>query len=280
MNCPNTECQQPFPDHVRFCIVCGADVGFPNVRAAQRAEEIAALDDRIKRVFATAAEGGYVSVLAQFEAAVAKSVAVINRPLLKVSELVSSDNALSSTFHQQVEEGSRLPEENRWDQARQAADALLFPYYFREITFGALSLDRKGIDAYGNYSIVLRESAIRARASVFEGNSLLFVQRNSVVAGQSVPAGFRASWGNRARLALAKCASTLTMGTEEKDFPAILVSSMPADPDFIEVHIYGPIHRRGIAAVRGPAPKRPAERAIVDSIRRKLKEVGAGLELF
>ena len=102
MNCPNTECQQPFPDHVRFCIVCGADVGFPNVRAAQRAEEIAALDDRIKRVFATAAEGGYVSVLAQFEAAVAKSVAVINRPLLKVSELVSSDNALSSTFHQQV----------------------------------------------------------------------------------------------------------------------------------------------------------------------------------
>jgi len=46
MKCLN--CHEEIPDHVRSCVVCGTDAGYPNVRAALRNEEVSALKLRVK----------------------------------------------------------------------------------------------------------------------------------------------------------------------------------------------------------------------------------------
>ena len=47
VRCLNLDCGEEIPAHARSCVVCGQDAGFPNVRAAQVAEEQAALTDRV-----------------------------------------------------------------------------------------------------------------------------------------------------------------------------------------------------------------------------------------
>ena len=106
MNCLNGECSAEVPAHVRNCVVCGTDAGCPNVRSSK---------------------------------------AVVSLPLSRVNELVSSDNSLYCTYYQGVDADSRLPESNEWDSVRQSVDALVFPYYFKEIRFGALTLDGRRI---------------------------------------------------------------------------------------------------------------------------------------
>ena len=59
-------------------------------------------------------------------------------------------------------------------------------------------------------------------------------------------------------------------------FP-ILIEPRRADPhcDFIEVHIFGPIHHAAIEHVSGPEPKARSDKAIWNQVKRKLKALGA-----
>jgi len=50
------------------------------------------------------------------------------------------------------------------------------------------------------------------------------------------------------------------------------------DDDFIEVHIWGPIHRTAIERVVGPKAKSREDRVLWNSLETKLSEVGAVLE--
>ena len=201
------------------------------------------------------------------------------RSLNVVMALVSGDSALYSSFHRQIRAGTRIPEDNKWDGGRAAIDETVFPNYAADIVFGALSLDGWGLTYYGAYVIVLRDEVVEDRATVFEENSFRFVQRWRIVAGNPVPPGHRAVWAARDKLAVAKLHSKLDRGTRPEDFPGILLSAGtgPSDGDFIEVHIFGSIHRRAVERVIGPPPKR-AERSLHRSLERKLREVGAHLE--
>jgi hypothetical protein len=141
-----------------------------------------------------------------------------------------------------------------------------------------LSLKHPGLTYYGPYCIVLKETAIKDRATVFEENSINFVRRHKVTAGDPLPPGFRATWGNRSLLAVAKLGNRLKSTLTEDDFPKLLVSPEGADPDFIEVHIYGPFNRRAIQNVAGPEPVPKADRVIYRSILKKLKDIEATKE--
>src|SRR6185369_11041912 len=155
MNCPNPDCREPVPSHLRYCVVCGSDARVPNVRAAELDKEVNALNRRLNAAEQEAATKGYSLILDDFRRAVSGSTAVICRPLGVVSGLLSSDNTLFGTFYQGVTGDARLPEDNEWDQIRQAVDSLLFPYYYEQIRFGALSLSGAGVTAYGEYCVVL-----------------------------------------------------------------------------------------------------------------------------
>ena len=107
MNCPNCNCGAEVPAHVERCIVCGADVGFPNVRAAQENAEVTALELRVNGARVTAVARGTLAVLESFGKAVKASQAIIARPLGDLDALAKSNSALYISFHSQVRAGAR-----------------------------------------------------------------------------------------------------------------------------------------------------------------------------
>jgi len=114
MNCHL--CNTIVPSFARNCPVCQADVGFPNVRAAQAIEEQKAIDERLADAEVSARSRVIESELNNFGIAVLKSKAVIARNIGIVAKLVSSDTELYASFYQQVGAEVRLPEENPWDR--------------------------------------------------------------------------------------------------------------------------------------------------------------------
>jgi len=277
MKCLN--CHEEIPDHVRSCVVCGTDAGYPNVRAALRNEEVSALKLRVEEAEEDATLRGCKGVLEKFCESVAQSLVVISSSLGKINELLSSDTQLFATYYKAVGGEARLPEDNQWDKIRGAVDSLFFPYYAEHIRFGSLSIDLTGILSYGNYFMVIKEPAIRDRATVFQENLIMFVKKRRIVAGDPFPLGYRTTWMNRSSLAVAKLGKRLTPTTTEAEFPKLLASSDTIDPDFIEVHIYGPIHRRAIKHLSGPEPRQRADKVLLKSISRKLTEIGATMEI-
>jgi hypothetical protein len=161
--------------------------------------------------------------------------------------------------------------------ARISAENTVSPNFYNELSYGALSLDSFGMEYYGPYCVVLNEQLIAHRASVFEENPFEFNRRHSVISGQMPPAGHRAPWARRDQLAVGKLAAKITSGMRDADFPDVLIEPRraEADCDFIEVHIYGPIHKAAIKHVTGPVPTMRPDRAIWNQVKRKLKDLGA-----
>ena len=274
-------CGSSIPEHIERCVVCQRDVGFPNVRATKCQEEIEALDKRLKDAMVSAEARKCQDILEDFGGAVLASKVVIARNLTIVLNLVSSSNAMYISFYKQVSSGMRLPEGNKFDRGRSAVDGVLFPYYKDKIQFAALSLDNCGVRKYGDYNIILKEDIIRHRSSVFEENSFKFCQEtHKIIAGDRLPCGYRACWEDRGKLAMSKLHSEFDWETRKEQYPGILLKqgTGPENVDFIEVHIFGEIHRRAIEKVVGPKPKN-REKALWKSLERKLSEVGAVLEV-
>lgn len=278
-------CGLGVPESARNCPSCQADVGFPNVRAAEIATEQTALEERVRQASIDAATRNALPVLEDFGRATLTSKCVLCRSLNIIHRLVSSDLILYITFHQEVESGARYPEDNEWDRARPAVDATLFPYYHDKIGFGSLSLTKHGLGgAYGAYTIILKDVMIRHRSTVFEDNSVTFFRRmNHIVkVGEAVPPGFRAVWAQRDKLSMAKLHGRIDESTRPTQYPGILMKAgvTSAEDDFIEVHVFGPIHRTAIDRVVGPKPnRRDPEWAIWTEVERKLREIGAVLEI-
>ncbi len=212
MNC--TFCHTAVPPHSRNCPICQADVGFPNVRVTQTTEESGALLVRVQDAVLSSKLRGCEMVLERFERTVQDSKAVLCRNLELLNDLVSSENALYISFQKQVKAGMRLPKEDLWEIGRPAVESTLFPHYEEEINFMCLTLNNRGLTNYGAYSITLKEPMICRRSSVFEENPFLFMEKHRVVAGHPVPCGFRASWDDRGKLAMAKLHSKLEKNTK------------------------------------------------------------------
>lgn len=275
MLCPR--CSTNVSTHLQRCHVCGTDIGFPNVRAAQEAGEEAALDARLASAKIAARARGSLLALEGFSNAVAKSSAVLARSLGDLEAFVKSDNVLYVNFHSQVRARSRIPENNDWDKGRVAAESTVHPHYFEEINYTALSVDEFGVLWWGEYSIVLKEMHIATRTSVFEENPFLFCERHRVTAGKPAPLGYRATWARRQDLAVAKLANKVTGSTKSDQYAPILLhqGASRADADFIECHTFGPIHRTSIERVTGPRPKGGPDLVIWRSVVASLQKLGA-----
>ena len=256
-------CHLDVREYEWHCPNCLQDLGVPNVRVASFPAETDALAQRYQHALAALALAGTAHLAGQYESALSHSLVVVCRSYLDVLELLQSDDQIYSTSYQQVEAETRRPGGNHLDRDRRTADAIFFPYYEREIRFGALSLDGLGLDHYGPVSIVLRPEAIQHRCSFFHSNTLAFAADNRLGPGRPIPPGFRSDWQARGRLAVAKGAEHISPDTIPEDFPQILL----IPEDFIEAHVFGPIHRRGIAALILVKPNSPADMAYMHAIQ-------------
>lgn len=271
------KCGWAFPPHLDRCENCHNDLGAPNVRAATQRSELRALGRRLRDALDDAKGRGCLPVLERFRHSVAQSRAVICKSLGAVHGMAAEAEGswLMSTYHAQVAAGIRAPDKPEWASAR-LHESRWFPNYAQHIQYGALSLGESGVSGWGEVSLVLNEVAISERASVGEENAVLFARR--LAFEKPIPEGFRARWRRRDKLCVAKLAGKLTAGTDDSEFPAILMSSAHdrEKADFVEVHIYGKLLLEGVACVR---VSRKFEQDVMH-LWKKLRSRGILVEFF
>jgi len=265
----------------RTCPTCDEDVGFPNVRYTEDSEETDALRKRLETAEASALAGGYTSILDLFASEVsAKSQAIVARSLSMITDLIESDAKLYTTFQMQLAADARLPEDNEFDRVRTQFEAAISPLFHEHIRYAALTLDGRWLKHFGAYAMVLKEPIIERRATVFEENPYVFVQRHGMLVTDRCPPGFRAVWKRRGDLAKAKLYARLNKGTLPNEFPEILMPDRvgSAPNDYIEVHIYGKFNRAAIERVIGPAPRSKVDKLLWRRLTNTLKAAGIALE--
>ena len=280
MKCPHTDCGSQVPDSLRYCLACGRDAGFPNVRLANARTEVTALQNRLEQAEASADAGGYSDVLNRFGEALLASKAVVARPLGIILNLIEDQNMSYATYHLELINQTRSPKDNEFDRVRTQFESALFPNFHQQIRFGALSLDDQWLRSYGPYAMVLKEGTIAHRASVFEENPYIFATRHKVLLSSPIPPGYRASWDCRDRLGKAKLYSKLGPDTDSGEFPKILLEDRggTADSDYIEVHIFGSFNRNSIEKVIGPPPRRREEKVLWAKLKRLMSNIGGTVE--
>lgn len=252
MTCPS--CAESMPETVTECPHCGRPSLFPNVIAATKPEEETALAVRVAQSYAEAGARGTTDKVNEFAAALAAGEAVINRYFGELFRLGWSDDQIYSTYYQRVNAGMQLPEGDSWNRLRGIADSILFGDKNKaSIRFAALSLDGIGLEKFGECSMTLKTPMIAHRASVFEENSVVFMERHDIGGRHKfvVPPGFRAPWGQYVALCLAKLTGKLLPDTPSGAFPGILLfsGSTLGDDDFVEVHIWGSLTIRSFRRV-------------------------------
>jgi len=270
-------CGLEVPSYARSCPSCGKDCGFPNVRSADAQDEVARLQSRVDAAHVSAKARGCFDELIEFGENVKTSKAVISRPLAKIHELLSNERTSYVSFQKEVNSGARQAEDNEFDKVRKQYEEALFPHFSAEIIFALLSLTEAGMVGYGTHTMTLKDKMIGHRSTVFEENPHNFVEKHGIVLNQPIPPGYRASWGSRHDLAMAKLHSRIDSATEKAHHANIIATDNggSGNSDWIEVHIYGSINRNAIENVSGPKPKLKADQVIWQSIQETLKSLSS-----
>lgn len=271
---PCPDCDNEIQQPAERCPHCGRPGYFWNVMAAEEPAERAALERRYEAARRDAVSRDADSNRQDFEKAISNSKAVIARSESEVLQLASSNRRLYSTYYQQITAGVRLPDGDQWDVIRELADPVLFPGYKKEMRFAALSLDGVGLSNYGSCSIVLRSGLIAHRASVFEENSALFMEQREIKVSRTpnLPKGYRATWGERAKLCVAKLSGKIDSATRPDEYSGLLLKqgATSEDDEYIEVHIWGPMTVLTMEQVIATGPNPHFRATIIKAIKAKL----------
>jgi len=279
ISCP--DCTNEIPQPAACCPHCGQRGIFWNVIDADRDDERAALQARYDAAKAEALARNTGAAVKNFENAVAGSKAVLARSVEEVQRLANSSRQLYATYYQLIEAGLKLPDNDEWNRARELTDTLLFPHYKEQIRFAALSLDGVGLSTFGDCSIELRDEMIAHRASVFDENSVLFMERHGVKVSRKpgIPKGYRGIWGESDKVCTAKLASRIDSTTTPIQYSVLLLTqgASPESHEFVEVHIFGPMTALTMAKVKITVAK-PRSKATVRALKSNLQKHGVTVE--
>lgn len=273
MSSPCSYCSFEVPISSDRCPHCARPSLFPNVTLASAQAQVDALERRLSSVTATLT-GRLEVVLKEFIDEVnSRSEAVIARPASEVLRLASNDRELYASFYGLIDADNRLPTDGYWDSVREIVDSKFFPYFKEHMRFGALTLDGKGLSNYGDCFVLLRADMIGHRSTVFEENTIVFCQKNSVGLLIDIPAGHAAIWEKRGQLAGVKLHQRLQDGMRPQDFKPLLLSSgkSSSDDNFIEVHVYGSISIHSVSSVSVDRRKSSVK---IRALREKLAKHG------
>ncbi len=172
------KCGSEISEVLSICSTCGTFVGYPNVREVSKDEEENALEERYKKALASAKGNGSLQSLQNFEEKVKRSFAVINVDIDFLHDFVTSNKKLYANYNRLVSGEIRKPALLEDDRRRRGVEASLFAGYAKDISYAALSLDGSGVKSYGAFTIVLREIAIKKRATLLENNSFHFMKKH------------------------------------------------------------------------------------------------------
>lgn len=281
-------CLNDFEMPAERCPHCAEPGIFPNVEATQEQKGMNELDLHWRAALADAATRGCDAIVQEFAAAcTGSSKAVISRWIDEIERLARTDKQIYASYYQQRRAQLRQPDGDKWDALREAADQGLFGEHKEHLRFAALSLDGLGVLNYGDWSMILRTSMIERRASTFVENTAVFVDRKGIPASRVAEQarGYRSSWGDRAKLCVAKLAPAVTPATTAVDFPDLLLEQGPRgkseDDRFVEVHVWGPLTIRTVekVVVRSRDTRRTASKARLRALEESLQKVGARFEV-
>ncbi|MBC8290569.1 MAG: hypothetical protein H8E37_09650 [Planctomycetes bacterium] len=279
-NAQCADCPHSFPVSLEECPHCGAKA-FPNVNASRLPREISSLGYRYDRVVADADARGASDRLQRFEEIVNEADAVMAVDFSVLRKLAESDSVVAATFYDRGEidlsKGSHATAGDEWNAIRPAAEtALFFDKPKRRIHFAALSPDSKGLTSYGNCSVTFRRELIQDRTSALIKNMLVFFKEKceDYWRTERIPAGFRAVWDDRSRLAVTKCGMLVESTSDDDQLRSFLLTrgATSADDDFIELHIYGYISVRTMSKVVLTRPLRGVSKNILRAFEFKLDE--------
>jgi hypothetical protein len=279
-----THCGNDIPLSEDRCPHCALPGLFPNVRAGEAPAEVQSLEDRYRKALDRANLAGCGAVAQRFEQAMQQTRAVVNRPIGEVQRLATSDNELYATYYQLTNSGVKIPQGDVWDKRRAATDDVLFPGWKEKVRFAALTGNEEGVWHYGQCAVILKDTMIAHRASVFEENSVVFMRRHDikVYSPDALPKGFRASWAQRHKVCLAKLAGQLDVRTPDSGFASILLKqgATPEDDAFVEVHIWGPLTRRGFERVVVQKTNlRRAGKVLLHQLKEQLRSINVPVEM-
>jgi hypothetical protein len=230
-------------------------LGFPNVNECSQKEELEALEKRYKEKVEFASPKGHDDKRIEFEEAVKKSAAVINVNLRYLHNLIVGSNTLVSTYQLQTAGETRELAPTEFDKERRGIEGTLFGSYGKDIRYAALSLDGTGLTSYGDFTLILSDTAIKKRTTLLEENSYHFIKTHKILAGdlgKNMPNGYRSVWNDRHKLAVAKLLKKAVLTNKENYAKIVLLSTGNRGTDeFIEVHIYGKLNKASIVSVRG-----------------------------
>jgi hypothetical protein len=278
-----THCHNEMPKSASICPHCGRPGLYPNVRAAEDADEVTALEQRYLAAFGDATARGADTALREFEDGVKRSKAVLARTANELQRLAASDNQIYATYYDLLKAGVISHVEDRWSLRRALADEAMFHGYKERIRFAALTLDMRGLSNYGDCFIVLRTDMIAHRASVFEENSTLFMRHHRILMDEAdnLPRGYRATWDDRGRLCAAKLAREIDAHTPKDEYSKVLLrqGATTADDEFVEVHIWGPMTARTFEQVSVKTRSRRAHRVVAGALKENLGKLSVKLQV-
>ena len=238
---PCKHCRNEIPLDARNCPHCAYGMNFPNLIMAGQSSEREALEKRYQAALIDAAARGCEKTVRTFEAAVSNSQAIMGSTLQKLLPIVTRDRDVFATYHDLMELKFLRDETPDWGRLRTHAEVELLGSVknIDGLHYAALSLNGRSLRRYGEATIQLREPLIAHRASVFEENSAVYVEKGNA----KFSPGSRAIWSDRTKLCVAKLASKIDVSTRSDEFPGILMNdgSTPFDDEFVEVHVFGPM---------------------------------------
>lgn len=228
------------------CGVCGAFHSYPNVRAAQ--EERAALLALYNQAKRRSIRNGLNGEVKRLEAVAINSRIVINADIDTVYMLARDSRNNYASYHKLVASGVRKAALQQHHRERAIVDDALFPGYGEQITFGAMTCDGAGLTSYGAIGLFLKGRVAPKRASLLVQNSFDYFKRHFKGLSLPLPAGHRAAWEDRGKLALVKVGDSLHAGMTDGEMGGLVLKpgATRKEDDFIEVHIYDLIDIRAI----------------------------------
>ncbi len=241
IDCPNPDCGNKKNLSFKDCPTCKTFWWFPNVEKSNQKEELEALDKNYQRAVIEACKKGHESQLNGFQNALKESYVVVNMKEEELLEFLNDDNRQYKSHFMLVKEGIRSPYSLPAEEQRATVEAKLFGHYASEIRYGALTLDGFGLESYGNVAVNLKSKLLQDCTSFFVENSLIFMEKYKIEVLKPLPKGLSSSWGNRAKLSVAKVFNPQKSPPQTGDFAKLLLNSTgnKNKDEFIEAHIYG-----------------------------------------
>lgn len=252
------------------CPVCGAHLGYPNVRLATNQSERDALYERFdaakQRLVDNSLETELQDLLSVVES---HGCVVVSMPINVALNLVTDPKNQYVGYEKLVGSGVRAAAEFADDKHRKIVAGELFGSEGENVIYGTLSLSHRGAKTYGDMYCKLRKVAVDDRTSFIEMKSYDFIDKYK----DDLPLGYKSNWEDSPKLAVIKLEGNDQIKSnysfDEWESSLLVCDGKNQENDeFIEAHIYGKfnvesIEHMEIAEPIGKGDKKMAEAVIL-----------------